>query len=219
MMAAEERDELFGTTRGRVLLLLCGGPRTVNDLMDALKVTDNAVRAQLTNLQAEGMVRQLGLRPGTRKPHVEYELTPRGRSLLPGAYEPVLRALVDALQDRLSKEQMRELIKDLARRLVGELVEKLQGSDRSARARSKLDQLQRLAEQLPGVCLRHDTTSNAVTVRAGGCPLATITADHPIVCEVLAEVLSEVLQQDVRPRCDRSEWPQCRFEIRPDERQ
>jgi predicted ArsR family transcriptional regulator len=213
-MAAEESDDLFATTRGKVLLLLCGGPRTVNDLMAALDLTDNAVRAQLANLQTGALVRQLGLRPGTRKPHVEYELTPQGRSLLPGAYEPVLRALVDALHDRLSQQQMRELIKELAKRLVGELVDKLQRRDGKSRALTKTEQLQRLAAELPGVCLTSDPATNSITVRAGGCPLATITANHPIVCEVLAEVLSEVLGEPVQQRCDCREWPQCCFQIR-----
>jgi predicted ArsR family transcriptional regulator len=217
-MAVEDSDDLFGTTRGKVLLQLCGGPRTVNDLMEALKLTDNAVRAQLANLQSDELVRQLGLRPGTRKPHVEYELTPKGRSLLPGAYEPVLRALVDALKDRLSNEQMRELISDLARRLVGELVDKLQRDGGKPSGQSKLEQLQQLAAELPGVCLRQDPAAGSVTVRACGCPLATITADHPIVCDVLAEVLSEVLGEHVQQRCDRREWPQCCFEISPGEK-
>ena len=216
-MACEDPDDLFDTTRGKVLLLLCGGPRTVNELMDALDVTDNAVRAQLTSLQASGLVRQLGLRPGTRKPHVEYELTPKGRSLMPSAYEPVLRALIDALQHRLSAEQMREFVKDLASRLVGELVEKLERTGRKPAAQSKLAKLQQLAAELPGVCLKQDPSSDALSVRACGCPLAAITADHPVVCEVLAEVLSDVLGADVQQRCDRREWPQCCFEVRPTE--
>jgi predicted ArsR family transcriptional regulator len=78
--------------------------------------------------------------------------------------------------------------------------------------------LQQLAAELPGVCLRQDPSAGAVTVRACGCPLATITADHPIVCEVLAEVLSEVLGEHVQQRCDRRDWPQCCFEIPPGEK-
>jgi predicted ArsR family transcriptional regulator len=216
-MAAEEPRDLFDTTRGKVLLHMCGGPVTVNDLMDALHVTDNAVRAQLTNLQAGGLVRQLGLRPGTRKPHVEYELTAKGRSLMPAAYEPVLRALVDALQERLSGEQMREIIRDLAGRLLAELLHKLQGDARQSPAQSRVEQLQHLATQLPGVRLKPDPKTDTITVRACGCPLATITAAHPVVCDVIAEVLSEVFGEDVQQRCDRTEWPQCCFEIRPNE--
>jgi predicted ArsR family transcriptional regulator len=215
MASSGESDELFDTTRGKVLLLMCGGPLTVNDLSDALRVTDNAVRAQLTNLQSGGLVRQLGLRPGTRKPHVEYELTPKGRSLMPGAYEPVLRALIDALRENLSADQLRQLAGNVARRLIGELIQKLQATPSTAAAgQSKLEHLQRLAAALPGVSVKAGGATDSLAVRACGCPLAAITADHPVVCEVIAEVLSDVLGADVRQRCDRTEWPQCCFEIR-----
>src|SRR3954468_13746680 len=111
-MAQDDGRDLFDTTRGKVLLLLCRGPRTVNELMDELGVTDNAVRAQLANLEASGLARQVGLRPGTRKPHAEYELTPKARQLFPRAHEPVLRTLVDVLGERLAPDEMRGGMKD-----------------------------------------------------------------------------------------------------------
>src|SRR5688500_5797183 len=106
-MAQDDDRDLFGNTRGKVLLLLCRGPRTVNELMEELGVTDNAVRAHLSNLQDDGLVRQVGLRPGTRKPHVDYELTPKARELFPRAHEPVLRTLVDVLEERLPAGETR----------------------------------------------------------------------------------------------------------------
>src|SRR5829696_3257600 len=96
-MAPRNDQDPFESTRGKLMLLLCQGPRTVNELTQELGVTDNAVRAQLVNLQQGGLVRQVGLRPGTRKPHVDYELTPKARLAFPNAYEPVLRTLTDVL--------------------------------------------------------------------------------------------------------------------------
>src|SRR3954454_12531676 len=109
-MGVEEEQGLFDSTRGKLLLLLCNGPRTVNELMDELGVTDNAVRAQLANLQQSGLVRPLGLRAGTRKPHVDYELTPKARRLFPQAHEQVLTTLVDVLNERLPPAQAAELL-------------------------------------------------------------------------------------------------------------
>ena len=51
-------------SRDRVLQLLRPGPGTVNDLAAALRLTDNAVRAHLANLQADGLVEAAGQRPG-----------------------------------------------------------------------------------------------------------------------------------------------------------
>src|SRR4051812_24150796 len=125
-MALEPDADLLQTTRGKVLLLLCHGPRTVNELMEELGVTDNAVRAQLQNLQQAGLVRPLGLRPGVRKPHVDYELTPTARRLFPQAHEHVLLALVDVLRERLPPEQATALLADVGRRVLGRWVGELQ---------------------------------------------------------------------------------------------
>src|SRR3954471_13178603 len=118
-MAPESDNELFQTTRGKVLLILCGGPRTVNELMEELGVTDNAVRAQLQNLQQADLVRPVGLRAGTRKPHVDYELTPKARRLFPQAHEQVLTTLVDVLNERLPPAQAAELLAEVGRRILG----------------------------------------------------------------------------------------------------
>src|SRR5215217_5262005 len=105
-MAEADDLGLFGTTRGKLLLRLCEGPQTVNELCEALGVTDNAVRAQLASLQEAGFIRPIGLRSGTRRPHVDYELTPKARALFPRVHEPVLRVLLDVLRERLPADEM-----------------------------------------------------------------------------------------------------------------
>jgi predicted ArsR family transcriptional regulator len=207
-MAQEGESDLFATTRGKLLLLLCRGPRTVNDLMAELNVTDNAVRAQLLNLQEAGLVRQVGLRPGTRKPHVEYELTPNARRLFPPAYEHVLHALVGVLRERLPADELAGLLSDVARRVLAKWVGELS----SREPRSRLVELyDRISGQTPGVFF--EDHADRLSLRACGCPLASVTATHPEVCAVLAEVLGDVLGATVRERCDRAGSPRCCFEV------
>src|SRR4051794_33038186 len=209
-MAQDDDRDLFDTTRGKVLLLLCRGPRTVNELMDELGVTDNAVRAQLANLQADGLVQQLGLRPGTRKPHHDYELTSKARQLFPRAHEPVLRTLVDVLGERLAPREMRSVMKDVAGRLLAASVGELRERDPKRRAAELLRKLKGVAQ---GVCVEEE--GDHLQVRACGCPLASVTASPPEVCALLAEVLGEMLGTKVRERCDRKGSPRCCFEIAP----
>ena len=66
------------TTRGRILGLLRCETRTVEELAQALDLTDNAVRAHLSTLERDGMVRSAGVRrgPGAGKPSTVYELPP-----------------------------------------------------------------------------------------------------------------------------------------------
>ena len=207
-MPLDDEQDLFETTRGKLLLLLCQGPRTVNELMEALGVTDNAVRAQLANLQQAGLVSQVGLRPGTRKPHADYELTPKARQLFPRAHEPVLLALVDVLRERLPGEQTRSLMREVARRLISTWVGQLRGQDPHQRAAELYGKLSCIA---PGIDLVEEP--NYFEVRACGCPLASVTATHPEVCDLLAGVLGDLLGTEVSERCDRKESPRCCFSI------
>src|SRR5438132_2175828 len=105
-------------TSGKILVLLCRGSRTVNDLAQQLRVTDNAVRAQLKRLQRDELVRQVGWRRGVRRPHAQYELTIKARELFPRWYEPVLRGLTDVLTARLSKKRLEGLFFEAGRRLM-----------------------------------------------------------------------------------------------------
>src|SRR5439155_2153803 len=97
------RDERFwASTRGRIVSLLRRESRTVNELAEALALTDNAVRAQLTALERDGLVRQSGTRPGRRKPNVTYDLTAKAEHLFPKVYGLILRHLLDVLSVRFS---------------------------------------------------------------------------------------------------------------------
>ena len=62
------RRRLLASTRGKILALLRADSHTVNELAEALELTDNAVRSHLTSLERDGLIQQLGMRPGFRKP-------------------------------------------------------------------------------------------------------------------------------------------------------
>ena len=76
-MKASGWDKRFwASTRGRLILLMRRGSRTVNELAAVLGLTENAVRTQLDRLERDGLVHPSGTRPGTRKPNITYDLTP-----------------------------------------------------------------------------------------------------------------------------------------------
>src|SRR6267143_6681471 len=92
----------FGSTRGRIVTLVRGTTRTVNELAEELELTDNAVRAHLLSLERDGLIRQSGVQRGTRKPHFAYELAPEAENLFPKAYDAVVNHLITVLKGRLS---------------------------------------------------------------------------------------------------------------------
>ncbi len=90
------------------MTLLRRSGNTVEDLAQAVGLTDNGVRAHLAALERDGIVRQRGSVPrgsGGRKPAYIYELTPEAEDLFPKAYEPVLRQRLDVLAGQLGPEE------------------------------------------------------------------------------------------------------------------
>ncbi|MBO0700718.1 MAG: ArsR family transcriptional regulator, partial [Zavarzinella sp.] len=84
-------DRFWTSSRGQVLALLRRGVQTVGELAAALELTGNAVRAHLTGLERDGLVRPMGTRRGPRKPTVTYAVTPEAEQLFPKEYGPILR--------------------------------------------------------------------------------------------------------------------------------
>ncbi|HYI16504.1 MAG TPA: ArsR family transcriptional regulator, partial [Thermomicrobiales bacterium] len=100
-MSIQRWDQrFFSSTRGRIVTFLRRSNRTVNELAEELDLTDNAVRAHLATLERDGIVRQQGVRREGGKPSYDYDLTPEAEALFPKAYEPVLRELIGAIEER-----------------------------------------------------------------------------------------------------------------------
>src|SRR3954469_2625759 len=107
-MASAWDRRFFGSTRGQVIEHLRRGHRTVEELAQALDLTDNAVRAQLSGLERDGMVRQGALQRGRSRPSYLYELTPEADRLFPKPYGAVLSELVAVLRGRMDGDELDE---------------------------------------------------------------------------------------------------------------
>jgi predicted ArsR family transcriptional regulator len=202
------QQRLFGTTKDKLLALICFGRRTVEELATELAVTDNAIRAQLQRLERDGLVSKRGLRPGVRRPHVEYELTSKARQLFPKAYEPVLRSLVDVLTEQLSAGASAQLLHEAGRRLLRERVGELHGGA----LRQRIAQLmERINGAGRGIELA-EAPGKAV-LRSCSCPLASVTAAHPELCALFANLIGDLLGAEVSERCKKGVSPRCHFEI------
>jgi len=197
-------DRLMGSTRGRVITLLRRSQHTVNELADALGLTDNAVRTHLAALERDGLVALRGVRRGVGKPAHVYALTPEADSLFPRAYGVVLRTLLDALRQRLPAADVDALVAEVGARLGGAFPRAAGDLPRRAEAAVAV-----LAE-LGGVAEAR-VDGRAVSIRGFGCPLREAVHGHPEVCRIAAALLSEVVGYEVTECCDRGEAPSCHF--------
>jgi len=201
-------QRFFDSTRGRIVALMRGSTKTVNELALELGLTDNAVRAHLVSLERDGLIRQSGIQAGTRKPHFAYQLTSEAENLFPRAYDNVLNQLIAVLKRRLSSRALKAVLRELGRSLAGPQNALRGRIDLKTRAQKGLEALEKI-----GGAARLEEHGGKLLIRSGNCPLANAVASHPEVCRVAESMLAEVTGAEVTERCQREGSPRCTFEI------
>ena len=202
-------DERFWTsTRGRIILMLRRESRTVNQLAEALALTDNAVRAQLTALERDGLIRQSGSQPGKRKPNVIYDLTAKAEHLFPKVYGLILRYLLDVLKERISAKKMDDIVRTVGHRISPNYRPAVQAKQ----TQERISQAISVLHELGGFCEQHGQDGKIV-LRCFDCPLAVAVVGHPELCRLVETVLTDVLGVPVHQHCQAEPSPQCNFEI------
>jgi predicted ArsR family transcriptional regulator len=182
---------------------------TADDIASKLGLTRSAIRAQITGMERDGVVQRAGQRPGTTRPSHVFELTPEVEQLLSSAYIPLLTQLVHVFAEGLPAAQLEAMLRQAGKRLADELSRgKRPIGDLASRVAMASEMMN---EQLGA--MTHVKRNGGYVIRGLGCPLAALTGKHPGVCLAMESLVSEVVGVAVRECCDRSEKPQCCFEI------
>lgn len=199
----------FESTRGQIVLLMRGSSKTVNEIADALTLTDNAIRAHLLSLERDGLVEQKGTVKGFRKPHQLYGLTTEARHLFPKPYASLFNRLLAVLKRTLPTTAVEATLRDMGHSIGDE-----NRPDRSAGFEERVGDALKALELLGGsaqVIQENDRT----VIKSEGCPFSEAVTQHPEVCKVTESMLSEIVGVEVIEACDRIDSPKCRFEIEP----
>jgi predicted ArsR family transcriptional regulator len=212
LIAWRKTERILEKTRARIVDLLRRGPRTTDELAEALGLTDNAVRAHLATLERDGFVEAEGERREGRvgKPATIYRIVPEAEPLFSQAYLPFLTSLLGALGERLSKDQLDALLADVGSRMAasvrplsGDLGQRVQAASKLLNSLGGLSSVEK-ADEWTGYI-----------IQSRGCPVGAAVRERPEVCEAMVTLLSDLTGSDVRSCCNRSDQPSCCFEIRP----
>ena len=174
----------------------------------ALELTDNAIRAHLTTLDRDALVRQTGVRrgPGAGKPAAVYELAADAETTFSRAYAPLLTALLDELSTRLPTSEAEALMQDAGSRLADAM------PARSAALADRVREAVALLNDLGGdVSIEHE--SGGIRLRGSGCPLSATVARRPEACRAVQGLLAEVIGTPVLLCCEREPRPRCCFTV------
>ena len=200
---------LDSSSRGRMVAVLQRGPLTADEMASALGLTAAAVRAQITAMQRDGVVRRAGQRPGATRPSQVFELTPEVEQLLSGAYLPLLIELVRQSATRLKSPQFKELMRSTGRGLAAALPRTVSKESFATRVAA----ISALMNDQFGSTMRVERNNGHFTLKGYGCPLAALTGNHPAVCLAIESLIGEVLDANVQECCDRAQRPQCCFHV------
>jgi len=185
------------STRDRIIeLLRVSAPQTVETLSAALGLTRTAVTNQLVTLQAAGLVRRQGLRPGSRRPSVIYELTEAADRLFPKAYEAFASALLEEIKRHRSGD-LKGYLHRIADRWVARDLPRLEGS----RGRERLERTKEILVER-GFMPVLEQTSTGYLLRENNCPVMQLTRAHPEICDMIHRWLEVLFDAKLdRMRC------------------
>ncbi len=205
MAMARWETRFRGSTRGRIVALLRRGVGTVKELAAALGMTPNAVRWQLSELEADGLVVQDGVRRGWGKPAYVFRLAD-GAESAPGAYDLLAGELVADLRVRAGDGALGGALRDLGCRA---------GQAAGVRGDTVDTRLARTLALLEPYAGEVDVTSGpaGMVVCGHGCPLSAAVRDEPRVCAFLAGFLEGAVGVPVRQACEHDPRPRCRVHV------
>jgi predicted ArsR family transcriptional regulator len=190
----------------RVLGQLRPHPMTVEELANALRITDNAVRNQLRKLEEANFVIRRGSRPGTSKPSMLYAITLEGQVQFSTIYLPVLTEFLRVAEGRCSGDQLLSFMTETGKALAKRYQHPPGG------VKERVNAAVRLLKGFGGIA-EVKAQNGTLTIRSVGCPLAALTSENAAACRVLEGFFAEYIAAPVKSCCEIGSEPRCCFEI------
>ncbi len=201
------RDESPATAVIR--LLQRRGSASIKEIEAELGVTTTAVRLQLSNLQAEGLVSARLVREGVGRPHYEYFLTEKARSIFACYCDELALSLYEELLADVGVAKVRELLRRVRDRLAARYAGQVQGT--------VLDQrVERLVSVLgeKGILTDVEPHPDGFILKEYNCPYHDLAQDHREICEMEQEMMARLLDADVSlVQCMMDGHAGCQFNV------
>lgn len=200
--------QLLSGTRRRIVVLLRTQDRTVRELADALDLTRNAIRSQLSKLESDDLAEVVDRRPTERKPENVYGLTDKAEQLFPKAYDEILGTLLSVLSE--TSADLSGLLREVAARLARpHTPHRLEDT-----VRDRLERAKQVLEDMGGLPVIEES-DDAYRLEGMSCPLAALVDEHgEIACDMACALIEELTDLPIEQRCQTTgACPQCAFVV------
>ncbi|MCC7353144.1 MAG: ArsR family transcriptional regulator [Anaerolineae bacterium] len=199
------------TPAGQIVeLLQRQGPMSVKDMETALGVTTTAVRQQIANLVAEGLVTSRVVREGVGRPHFAYSLTDKARSLFACYCDDLALSLYEELVKEVGPSKVNSLLERVGQRLA----EQYAGQLKSTALRERVADFSQIL-QAKGILSDVSPTADGLILKAYNCPYYELAVEHREICSMEQDMMSRVLEADVAlTHCMHDGHQGCQFVVR-----
>ena len=202
--------QLSGSPAGEVLSVMQRrGNVTIKDLEEALNVTANAVRQQLTALLSEGLISQQAENIGRGRPKHVYGLTVKGRSLLSNHSDEFTNSLLREILVSDGPEKVQDLMGRMSRRLAAQYERALADLPSDERA-TKLTELLNAKGIMAEITFEEDS----IVFHEYTCPYYELAREHRAVCDMEEEMIAHAMNRPVElVSCSLDGHHGCQFRI------
>jgi predicted ArsR family transcriptional regulator len=198
------------STRMEVLeLLRRKGHASAETIAADLRVTPNAVRQHLTNLERDGFVVSSPEKSRRGRPSLLFTLTERADSVFPKRYGQLATMVLQEVQEMGGPNVLDEIFERMATRHAGAIARNLDGLEFDEKLRRVVAWIGRA-----GTLAEQTETPEGVKVTIHNCPFRNTALKFPQVCAITPHLISQLVgtavsQADSIHRHD----PYCSFVV------
>lgn len=206
MMEATQQNS---TKHGILQYLMKGTQATALELAESLKISPQAIRRHLKDLEAEELIRYKSVQTGMGRPQYIYELTNQGRDRFPHSYDDFAVSFLDTLAETMGYDQLTQVLhKQWQRKAMH--YRQLLGTGSVQERVAHLGELRKaegyMAEWYPYEEVNSNSTCSEVEsyiYMEHNCAISSVAESFPSICGHELEMFGAVL-----PDCtvERTHW-------------
>lgn len=187
--------------------LLKHGHASAQDVADYCKISVQAVRRHLKDLEEEGLILHEAVQAGMGRPNYLYQLSSKGRDRLPGQYDHFALSLLGTLAETVDKEQFSDILRKQWERKVLEYQAYVGRGSLQERV-ARLVELRQAEGYMAEWHLiepesSQESASPRFVITEYHCAISQIAESFPSVCEHELDMFQQALQDC---RVERTHW-------------